>query len=74
MQTEGSTFYRADSATAGSSNKRPAEAGVEPQERPKAKAKAKNKPKAKQPERQQEDPVDDGEAEDDGNGSPVLPW
>ena len=79
MQTEGSTFYRAEAVGAaegsGSANKRSAEPGDSQSERPKAKAKVKGKAKASnkraEPEAQVQEEQDETAA---GTDSPVLPW
>ena len=73
MQTEGSTFYRAEAVTAvgtsgSDSNKRSSDDCGQDQ-RPKAKAKPQPKPRP-EPANAQEEEAEGG----DGNESPVLPW
>lgn len=77
MQTEGSSFYRADAAgseTAGS-NKRKG-SGPGEGEPPKAKAKAKNKAKSKAKATQEEPAPEDDEANPEGSelAAEELPW
>lgn len=80
MQTEGSTFYRADAAAgpaAGTKRKAETETeGSQGQERPKAKAKGKGKAKSannKPNENEEENQNEEEETAAPGTASP-LPW
>ena len=81
MQTEGSTFYRAEAVTAvgtsgSDSNKRSSDDCGQDQ-RPKAKAKVKNTAKGKPQPKPRPEPANAQEEEaegGDGNESPVVAW